>query len=308
MAAIWAPGKTLTSQPQGAVEVSSSTDVLYALNSPITDGPLYPVPGSRLALVSTSPPSAYAEELSASSVGGLRGAEGVSAAGSDVLGVPVTALNAAFAARGAASVLVVCKSRSAAGHGSSVRPTLHLLSSGSYNHYPFTDGNIYIGPFSATRYIGGLSGAATGIYAPHVFVATHRSGAQASYVNGKLIGTGSAVETPSLRFDAGFGQWGTVYFAAFFDRVLSASEIGEFSANPWQIFKSPSRAMYLPEVGGALTVTNVTPDSGATSGGTAVTITGTGFLAGATVTFNGVAATSVDVVSDTTITCVTPAL
>ena len=42
-------------------------------------------------------------------------------------------------------------------------------------------------------------------------------------------------------------------------------------------------------------------------GGTAVTITGTGFLAGATVDFGGAAGTSVVVVSDTSITCVSPA-
>ena len=42
-------------------------------------------------------------------------------------------------------------------------------------------------------------------------------------------------------------------------------------------------------------------------GGTAVTITGTNFAAGATVTFGGTAATSVVVVSGTQITATTPA-
>ena len=42
-------------------------------------------------------------------------------------------------------------------------------------------------------------------------------------------------------------------------------------------------------------------------GGTAVTVTGTGFLAGATVTFGGTAATNVTVVNSTTITATTPA-
>lgn len=54
-------------------------------------------------------------------------------------------------------------------------------------------------------------------------------------------------------------------------------------------------------------VSAVSPQSGTTGGGTAVTITGTGFQNGATVTFGGTAATSVVVVSSTRITAVTPA-
>jgi hypothetical protein len=55
------------------------------------------------------------------------------------------------------------------------------------------------------------------------------------------------------------------------------------------------------------TVTSVSPNSGSTAGGTAVTITGTNFAAGATVTFGGTAATNVVVVNSTTITATTPA-
>lgn len=57
----------------------------------------------------------------------------------------------------------------------------------------------------------------------------------------------------------------------------------------------------------APTVTGISPSSGTTTGGTSVTITGTGFLSGATVTFNGAAATGVTVVSSTSITATTPA-
>jgi len=56
-----------------------------------------------------------------------------------------------------------------------------------------------------------------------------------------------------------------------------------------------------------VTVTSVAPASGSTSGGTAVTINGTGFAAGAGVTFGGTAATSVVVVSAIKITAITPA-
>jgi hypothetical protein len=55
------------------------------------------------------------------------------------------------------------------------------------------------------------------------------------------------------------------------------------------------------------TVSSVSPNSGSTLGGTAVTIAGTNFATGATVTLGGTAATNVDVVNSTTITATTPA-
>lgn len=55
------------------------------------------------------------------------------------------------------------------------------------------------------------------------------------------------------------------------------------------------------------TVDAIDPSTGSTAGGTAVTITGTGFVDGATVTIGGQAATSVVVVDPTEITCDTPA-
>jgi len=57
----------------------------------------------------------------------------------------------------------------------------------------------------------------------------------------------------------------------------------------------------------APTVSSVAPTSGSTAGGTAVTISGTNFAAGATVTLGGTAATNVVVVNGTTITATTPA-
>ena len=55
------------------------------------------------------------------------------------------------------------------------------------------------------------------------------------------------------------------------------------------------------------TVSSVSPNNGPIAGGTGVTITGTNFAAGATVTFGGTAATNVVVVSSTSITATTPA-
>jgi hypothetical protein len=58
---------------------------------------------------------------------------------------------------------------------------------------------------------------------------------------------------------------------------------------------------------GAVVVTSVAPNAGPTAGGTNVTIKGTGFLADATVTIGGAAATNVSVVDDATIGATTPA-
>jgi uncharacterized repeat protein (TIGR02543 family) len=55
-----------------------------------------------------------------------------------------------------------------------------------------------------------------------------------------------------------------------------------------------------------VTVTSISQTSGSSSGGTNITITGTNFASGATVTVGGAPCTSVVVVSSTSITCVTP--
>src|SRR5437899_443964 len=57
----------------------------------------------------------------------------------------------------------------------------------------------------------------------------------------------------------------------------------------------------------APTVSAISPSSGTSSGGTAVTVTGTGFAAGATVSLGGTAATNVTVVSSTSLTASTAA-
>lgn len=57
----------------------------------------------------------------------------------------------------------------------------------------------------------------------------------------------------------------------------------------------------------APTISTVTPATGTTAGGTAVTIVGTNFVNVTAVTFGGTTATTIRVVSTTTLTCVTPA-
>jgi hypothetical protein len=63
----------------------------------------------------------------------------------------------------------------------------------------------------------------------------------------------------------------------------------------------------LSSSGPAPTVSSISPNSGSVTGGTAVTIAGTNFVAGTTVSFGGTAATAVTVASSTSITATTPA-
>jgi outer membrane protein OmpA-like peptidoglycan-associated protein len=67
-----------------------------------------------------------------------------------------------------------------------------------------------------------------------------------------------------------------------------------------------SSSVNVVPVSGPPTVTSISPTSGTTAGGTSVTITGTNFISGATVTIGGSSCTSVVVVSSTSITCITP--
>ncbi len=76
------------------------------------------------------------------------------------------------------------------------------------------------------------------------------------------------------------------------------------SAGPWVM----QMAMFKPGVAtSAPTVSSVTPATGPVSGGTSVTVTGTNFVTGATVSFGGTGATNVTVVNSTSLTATTAA-
>jgi hypothetical protein len=64
---------------------------------------------------------------------------------------------------------------------------------------------------------------------------------------------------------------------------------------------------YTSTSSGTLTATSVSPLSGPTSGGTVITVAGTGFVSGATISIGGTAATGVTFVSSTRLTARTPA-
>jgi hypothetical protein len=107
-------------------------------------------------------------------------------------------------------------------------------------------------------------------------------------------------------------------------KVVSSTEItavtgGGAKPGTWSLFVSTMAGSSAPNLGddffynGVPTVSGVTPNSGPVTGGTPITITGTGFLTGATVEIgqgsgpapSAIQATDVDVISSTEITAVT---
>ncbi len=97
------------------------------------------------------------------------------------------------------------------------------------------------------------------------------------------------VEDRVVNVAASYNAWTPLISAAPWVMQMVAFKAAVSSSNP------------------APTVGLITPDNGPTTGGTAVTITGTGFLAGATVSLGGVPATAVLVGSGTSITATTSA-
>jgi hypothetical protein len=79
------------------------------------------------------------------------------------------------------------------------------------------------------------------------------------------------------------------------------------SSGPWVMQMVTLKAGSGGGGGSAPTVSSISPNTGSSNGGTSVTIKGTNFASGSTVTFGGTAASNVTVVSSTSITAATPA-
>jgi phosphatidylserine/phosphatidylglycerophosphate/cardiolipin synthase-like enzyme len=109
------------------------------------------------------------------------------------------------------------------------------------------------------------------------------------------VDNGSVPETytpPSL-------QAGTKYYW----RIVSKTMANITATGPTWNFTTAGTP---PPPGPPPTISNINPNSGTTAGGTSVTITGTNFVSGASVTIGGTAATGVAVTNSTTITATTP--
>lgn len=168
-----------------------------------------------------------------------------------------SALNAIWGATGEATVLAVLRANAADASGNAGPFALPSYASNA-QHYPYTDGNIYIGPLGNARYVNGVAPPSS-VYVPHTIIATHKSGASAAYFNGVLIGTGTHAESPFCHVDGtpAIGGNGAVFLIAIWDRVLTATEAKLVGADPWQLF-APSRLILPMSAGAAPSVPSIT--------------------------------------------------
>jgi hypothetical protein len=135
-----------------------------------------------------------------------------------------------------------------------------------------------VGSVTGTSSVGGFSGAGTST-ATYCFWDTETSGQATS-------NDGTGKTTAEMKLPATFTNW-------------------DFST-VWDINPTVTYPTFEPY--GGHTLDTVDPVSGSVAGGTAITLTLSAYATGATgVTFGGQSATSVVVVNDTSITCVTPA-
>ena len=124
-----------------------------------------------------------------------------------------------------------------------------------------------------------------------------------------ILGTGFNATTPaSNTVTFNNGAIGTVNSATATQLIITYSTqpaAGALTAIVTSFGGSSGAAVQVATIIGP-TISSVTPSSGTPSGGTPITIVGTNFVSGATVTIGGLAATSVVLVSSTMITAVTP--
>ena len=153
-----------------------------------------------------------------------------------------------------------------------------------------------------------LSSAFTYVPAPTITSVSPTSGPTAGGTTITVTGTGF-VSGATVRV-GGVSATGVTFLSA--TQVRAVTPAGTAGARAVQVTNPDGQAAslatgftYTAPV--TPTLTAIAPTSGPTGGGTAVTLTGTNFAAGATVTIGGAAATSVVVSSSTRITAVTPA-
>jgi len=185
-----------------------------------------------------------------------------------------------------------------------------------------TGGGAKAGTFSLfVTTTGGTNAANTGAdfsYGVTVSKVRPNTGPTSGGTTITITGTGFVAGATEV---IGQGNGTTGAIAATSVKVVSPTEItavtgGRAKAGTFSLFVTTTEGTSAANTGAdfsyGVTVTKVSPNTGPTSGGTAITITGTGFVAGATVvigqgngTTGAIAATSVKVVSSTEITAVT---
>ncbi|MFP5261541.1 MAG: IPT/TIG domain-containing protein, partial [Blastocatellia bacterium] len=118
-----------------------------------------------------------------------------------------------------------------------------------------------------------------------------------------LIATDVETGTPGPDGGETFSVGGLTPGTTYYWRVVGKTMANRTAASPVWSFTTAAA----PPPSSSPTVTSVSPNTGGIEGGTRVTITGTGFAAGAAVSFGNVQGTSVTVTNSTTISVNAPA-
>lgn len=157
---------------------------------------------------------------------------------------------------------------------------------------------------------GGNSGApvqvATIVGAPTVAFSNSNIASNATTLT--IQGTGFNVITPvnnTVTLSSGTGLVTSATSTQLTVTFTTQPTVGALTAIVTSFGGSSGTAVQVATIVGP-TVSSVNPSSGTPVGGTPITITGTNFVSGATVTIGGRPATNVVVVSATSITAVTP--
>jgi len=192
---------------------------------------------------------------------------GNAAMSQDVYTPPAAALNARWAVTGAMTMLAVvrCAGNDNAGQGGPIQT--RAVDAGDSEIYPYIDGKIYIHGFTPTRWVVGVS-PGTDLSKPHVVVITCKSGAQALWIAGKRIATGTVTATPAISTTTNrWGSNGGLFALSFWDRVLTDQEIRHWSQSPWRLAKEVATLPMSQSGGGGLpTLTAITASNITTSG------------------------------------------
>ncbi len=156
-------------------------------------------------------------------------------------------------------------------------------------------------PPPAVTAVGPSSGPVAGGTAVTITGSGFTAGASVSF-GAAAAGSVNVASATSLTATAPAGSAGTV------DLVVTNADgqSGRLTGGYTYVASAPPAPPPTPSPV-APTVAAVSPSSGTTAGGTTVTVTGSGFAAGAGVSFGGTAATGVVVSSATSITATTPA-
>jgi len=133
------------------------------------------------------------------------------------------------------------------------------------------------------------------------------AGGMAVTITGSNFTTGTQQTSPSVSFGGVQATHVTVLSSAQLSAMIPAHTAGTVTV---QVTTADGESTSLPSgftyTSSSATITSVSPISGPANGGTAVTVSGNNFQSGASVSFGGLAASSITVSNSTTIKATTP--